>query len=74
MLDLVARLNGGVNVQPRVVVKVVKVLANGKAVVEHVDSSNSVAIGSDLKLGMAYMEGDRIIGAAPDMPYTEIVI
>lgn len=58
----------------RTIVTVTKVRSDGSAIVTHNDGSTSVAVGQNLTLGKAYLEGDRIIGNAPDLPFTEIIV
>lgn len=73
MSDQIQRLKSIIGYS-RTIVEITKVRADGSAVVRHNDGSSSIVVGQGLALGKHYLEGDRIVGQAPDLPFTEIII
>lgn len=74
MSNVLNRLGSVLGGTQRTIVKVLTVNANGTALVEHSDGSKSTVIGTTVQTGSAYIENDRIIGPAPDLPFYEIEI
>lgn len=72
MSNTLNRLHSVIRTTQRSIVKVVHVNSDGTTLVEHSDSSQSTVLGDSVQSGSAYIENDRVVGKAPDLPYTEI--
>ncbi|WP_462171081.1 hypothetical protein [Pseudoalteromonas xiamenensis] len=75
MSNVLNRLGSVLNSTHRSIVKVISVSPNGTSLVEHSDGSTSSIIGNGVQSGgNAYIENDRIVGPAPDLPFYDIEI
>lgn len=73
-MDNLQRLRKALGVTNRTIVTVQQLNADGSAVVTHLNGSTSVVIAAGVGLGKAYLEGDKLVGKAPDLPYSEISV
>ncbi|KZN57309.1 hypothetical protein N473_26765 [Pseudoalteromonas luteoviolacea CPMOR-1] len=74
MSNALNRLNAVLSNKQRSIVKIVHVNTDGTTTVEHSDSSQSTVLGDSVASGSAYIEDGRIVGAAPDLPYSELEV
>ncbi|KZN55019.1 hypothetical protein [Pseudoalteromonas luteoviolacea] len=74
MSNTLQRLTGVLTKSHKTIVKVVSVNANGTTLVKFNDGSESVVLGDSVQSGSVYIENGRIIGPAPDLPFTEIEV
>ncbi|MBQ4836033.1 hypothetical protein [Pseudoalteromonas luteoviolacea] len=74
MSNALNRLSAVLSSKQRSIVKVVTVNTDGTTTVEHSDGSQSTVLGDSVTSGSAYIEDGRIVGAAPDLPYSELEV
>ncbi|KZN58445.1 hypothetical protein N473_26415 [Pseudoalteromonas luteoviolacea CPMOR-1] len=74
MSNTLNRLSAVLSNKQRSIVKIVQVNTDGTTTVEHSDSSQSTVLGDSVANGSAYIEDGRIVGAAPDLPYSELEV
>ncbi|MBD1584923.1 hypothetical protein [Pseudoalteromonas sp. S16_S37] len=74
MSNALNRLGTVLATTQRSIVKVVAVNQDGTTLVQHSDDTQSTVLGDSVESGSAYIENDRIVGPAPDLPYTEIEV
>lgn len=74
MSNTLNRLGSVLDKTQRTIANIVTVNANGTTLVEYSDSSQSVVLGDSVQTGAVYVENGRIVGAAQNLPYTEIEI
>ncbi|NKC21565.1 hypothetical protein CWC29_022575 [Pseudoalteromonas sp. S4498] len=74
MSNTLNRLGSVLSGTQRSIVKVLTVNNDGTTTVEHTDGTTSRVLGDSIESGSVYIENDRIIGQAPDLPFSEVVI
>ncbi|CAM4178053.1 hypothetical protein [Pseudoalteromonas byunsanensis] len=74
MSNALNRLGTVLATTQRSIVKVLTVNQDGTTLVQHSDETQSTVLGDSVESGSAYIENDRIVGPAPDLPYTEIEV
>ncbi|TMN34616.1 hypothetical protein [Pseudoalteromonas sp. S2755] len=74
MSNTLNRLGSVLSGTQRSIVKVLTVNNDGTTTVEHSDGTTSRVLGDSVQEGSVYIENDRIVGNAPDLPYAEVTI
>ena len=74
MTNSLNRLQAILTRPERYIAKIQMVNANGTTLVVHSNGSKEVVIGNGVQAGNVYIIDGVIIGAAADLPYTEISV